>query len=167
MAYANTCGNMPCWNKCHFWDRHRARFPEKKSKTWEHIQNDAMLRSGFFPTKRARWRSRVLDFIPGFTDKGQRLCQQNVGAKCHFWKQIPRMRLTRINAVDQEFITFLQKQLQKTNIQIFISVQVRWMILTNEYIQNYQLEHSKMIRKNAMSWSWNHLWFLRIRNFLI
>ena len=65
MAYANMCGNMPCWTKIYaiFWDRHRARFPEKNSKTWEHIQNDAMLRSGFFSAKSARWRSRVLDFF--------------------------------------------------------------------------------------------------------
>ena len=50
MAYANVCGNMPCWTKIYaiFWDRHRARFPEKNSKTWEHIQNDGTLRSGFF-----------------------------------------------------------------------------------------------------------------------
>ena len=33
-------------NICHFWDHHRARFPEKNSKAWEHIQNDAL---DFFP----------------------------------------------------------------------------------------------------------------------
>ena len=31
-----------------FWDRRRARFPEKNSKTGEHIQNDTMPRFGFF-----------------------------------------------------------------------------------------------------------------------
>ena len=51
MAYANMCGNMPCWTEINTicWDRHQARLPEKNSKTWEHIQNDATLRSGFFP----------------------------------------------------------------------------------------------------------------------
>ena len=50
MAYANMRGNMPRYTKIYaiFWDRHRARFPEKNSKTWENIQNDATLRSGFF-----------------------------------------------------------------------------------------------------------------------
>ena len=57
MTYANMRWNMPRWTKIYviFWDRDWARFS---------------LRSGFFLAKRARWRSRVLDFFPGFTDKG-------------------------------------------------------------------------------------------------
>ena len=48
-----------------FRDHHRARFPEK-SKAQKHITNDAMLHSGFFFRK-----MRVLNFFPGFTDKGK------------------------------------------------------------------------------------------------
>ena len=40
-------------NICHFWDRHRARYPEKIQSTGTYT-NDATLRSGFFPAKRAR-----------------------------------------------------------------------------------------------------------------
>ena len=65
LAYANMKGDMPCLTKicAIFWDRHRARFPEKIQST-ETYTNDATLRSGFlFSAKRARWRSRVLDFF--------------------------------------------------------------------------------------------------------
>ena len=42
----------------------------KKIQTTGTYTNDATLRSGLFSAKRARRRSRVLDFFPGFTDKG-------------------------------------------------------------------------------------------------
>ena len=57
-------------NICHFWDRHRARFPEKNSKTWEYIQIDAILRSGFFFRKTRSVMVPRFGFFPGFTDKG-------------------------------------------------------------------------------------------------
>ena len=52
------------------WDRHRARFPKKKSKTWEHIQNEATLRSGFFSRETRSVTVPRFGFFPGFTDKG-------------------------------------------------------------------------------------------------
>ena len=57
---------MALWTKIHaiFRDRRRTQSIAPK-----HLQIDAMLRSGF-SRKRARWRSRVLDFFPAFTDKG-------------------------------------------------------------------------------------------------
>ena len=42
----------------------------KKSKTWEHIQNDATLRSGFFPENALGYGPAFWIFFPGFTDKG-------------------------------------------------------------------------------------------------
>ena len=64
MAYANMTTDMPLRTKLrHFWDLHQARFLEKKSKAWENMQNDAMLRFGYFPEK------RVLNFL-GLTDQG-------------------------------------------------------------------------------------------------
>ena len=56
-------------NICHFWDHHRAQFPEKNSKAGESIPKDAMLRSAF-SVERAFWvfyqdsRIRVKRCVP-------------------------------------------------------------------------------------------------------
>ena len=65
MAYAIMWGDMPCWTKIYaiFWDRDRARFPEKKSKAQKHIQMVQRCALDFFSKKRARSRSRVLLFF--------------------------------------------------------------------------------------------------------
>ena len=74
--------HMPIWrriyqsekNMCYFLNRHLARFPEKiqSTATYYMLHIQVMLRCAldFFSAKRARWRSRVLDLFPGFTDKG-------------------------------------------------------------------------------------------------
>ena len=57
-------------NICHFSGPSPSALCGKKFQTTGTYTNDATLHSGFFPAKRARWRFRVLDFFPGFTDKG-------------------------------------------------------------------------------------------------
>ena len=56
-------------NICHFWDRHRARFPEKNSKAQEHIQMIQRCALDFSRETRSVTVPRF-GFFPGFTDKG-------------------------------------------------------------------------------------------------
>ena len=71
--------HMPiCAEICHaeqkympfFWDRHRARFPEKNSKAQEHIQMMQRCTLDFFRETRSVTVPRFGFFFPGFTDKG-------------------------------------------------------------------------------------------------
>ena len=62
MAYAKMEGNMPRWIKIYATFRDRQQNMCKWCKLHHATQ--------FFSGKRARSRSRVLDFSPGFTDKG-------------------------------------------------------------------------------------------------
>ena len=73
---ANFKWHMPiCVERCRaeqkymlFWDRHRARSPEKYQSTGTYV-NHATLRSGFFP-RNALGDGPAFWIFPGLTDKG-------------------------------------------------------------------------------------------------
>ena len=73
MAYAIIRGKYAVLNKniCHFLGPSPSAISGKKTKAWEHIQNDAVLRSGFFFSENTLGNGPAFwIFFPGFTDKG-------------------------------------------------------------------------------------------------